>query len=117
MAVVGGEILFTSATSGAASACLVAAGTTGSGGGDIFGTTGGVMEAALRTAYEEMTGDTLKDVEFKEVRAVEGLREREIDIKGTKINVAVANGLTNGKKLLDQVIKGEKQFHLIEIKI
>lgn len=85
------------------------------GGGDIFGTTGGVMEAALRTAYEEITGNTLENVEFKEVRAVEGLVEKEIDINGKKINVAVANGLTNGKKILEKVLKKEKEFHLIEI--
>ncbi|NGX56638.1 MAG: NADP-reducing hydrogenase subunit HndC [Candidatus Anoxychlamydiales bacterium] len=85
------------------------------GGGDIFGTTGGVMEAALRTAYEEITGKSLENVEFKEVRAVEGLIEREIDINGKKINIAVANGLTNGKKILEKVLKKEKQYHLIEI--
>jgi iron-only hydrogenase group A len=86
-----------------------------SGAGDIFGATGGVMEAALRTAYENMTGKVLKDVEFKEVRAVEGLRERSLTIDGTELNIGVANGLVNAKNLLDKAIKGEKEFHVIEI--
>lgn len=85
------------------------------GGGDIFGTTGGVMEAALRCAYETVTKKKLTDVEFKDVRAVEGLRESTIEINGTKLNVAVANGITNAKKILDKVISKEKQYHLIEI--
>lgn len=85
------------------------------GGGDIFGTTGGVMEAALRCAYETITKKKLKNLEFKEVRAVEGLREATIEINGTKLNVAVANGLTNAKIILDKIISKEKQYHLVEI--
>ncbi len=86
-----------------------------SGAGDIFGTTGGVMEAALRTAYEKITGEPCENVEFKNVRAVEGLRETSIDIKGKTINLAVANGLNNAKTILDKVMSGEKEYHLIEI--
>ncbi len=86
-----------------------------SGAADIFGSTGGVMEAALRTAYEVLTGKNLDHVEFESVRAVEGLREKEIDIDGTKIRVAVANGLNNAKTILEKVKKGEEQFHVIEI--
>ncbi len=86
-----------------------------SGAADIFGSTGGVMEAALRTAYEVVTGKNLDHVEFESVRAVEGLREREIDIDGTKIKVAVANGINNAKIILEKVKKGEEQFHVIEI--
>ena len=88
---------------------------TASGAGDIFGTTGGVMEAALRTAYEKITGEELKEVEFKQVRAVEGLREASIQIGDTTINVAVANGINNAKAVLDSVINGEKEYHLIEL--
>ncbi|MBN2480021.1 MAG: iron hydrogenase small subunit [Parachlamydiales bacterium] len=85
------------------------------GAGDIFGATGGVMEAALRTAYEEITNKKLEKVEFENVRAVEGLKEASIDIDGTTLNVAVANGIVNAKILLDRVINKEKQYHLIEI--
>lgn len=86
-----------------------------SGGADIFGTTGGVMEAALRNAAEVVTGKTLKDVEFKDVRAVEGLRERELKIDGMTLNIGVANGITNAKVLLDKVISKEKDFQVLEI--
>lgn len=85
------------------------------GAGDIFGCTGGVMEATLRTAYEKLTGKTCDKLEFYDVRAVEGLREATLDIGGKKINIGVANGLVNAKTLLDKVISGEKQFHVIEI--
>lgn len=88
---------------------------TASGAGDIFGSTGGVMEAALRTAYEKITGQELKNIEFTQVRAVEGLREASIEIAGKLINVAVANGLNNAKTLLEKVKSGEKEYHLIEI--
>jgi iron only hydrogenase large subunit-like protein len=73
------------------------------------------MEAALRTAYEKITGESIENLTFTEVRAVEGLREATIDIKGTMVNVAVANGLNNAKIILEKVKSGEKQFHLIEI--
>ena len=85
------------------------------GAGDIFGTTGGVMEATLRTASEWVTGKPSGKLEFEEVRAVEGYREAAFDLEGTTINVAVANGLTNAKRVLDQVIRKEKEFHIIEI--
>jgi len=85
------------------------------GAGDIFGCTGGVMEATLRTAYEKLTGKPCEKLEFYDVRAVEGLRQATLDIAGRKINIGVANGLVNAKTLLDKVISGEKQFHVIEI--
>jgi len=85
------------------------------GGGDIFGTTGGVMEAALRCAFEKITKKKLTNVEFKDVRAVEGLRESIVEIDGLKLNVAVANGLTNAKSILDKIVSKEKQFHIVEI--
>lgn len=81
----------------------------------LFGTTGGVMEAALRTAYENITGKTLQDVEFKEVRIVDGLIEKTLTIGNINLNIGVANGLTNAKKLLNKVINKEKEFHVIEI--
>jgi iron only hydrogenase large subunit-like protein len=86
-----------------------------SGAADIFGATGGVMEAALRTAYERVTGQELEEVVFEDVRGVEGVKESSIDLGGTVINVAVANGLQNAKTLLDRVVSGEKQYHLVEI--
>ncbi|NGX28979.1 MAG: NADP-reducing hydrogenase subunit HndC [Candidatus Anoxychlamydiales bacterium] len=85
------------------------------GGGDIFGTTGGVMEAALRCAFENITKKKLDNVEFKDVRAVEGLRESVVEIDGLKLNVAVANGLTNAKSILTKIMNKEKEFHLVEI--
>lgn len=85
------------------------------GAGVIFGSTGGVMEAALRTAYEVLTGEKIKDLEFTNVRAVEGLREATIQIGDVALNVAVSNGLNNAKKLLEKIKTGEKQYHLVEI--
>ncbi|HRS00611.1 MAG TPA: [Fe-Fe] hydrogenase large subunit C-terminal domain-containing protein, partial [Candidatus Sumerlaeia bacterium] len=85
------------------------------GAADLFGTTGGVMEAALRTASEWITGESVDKLEFTEVRAVEGLRESTVQIGDYTLNVAVANGLINAKTILERVISGEKQYHLIEI--
>lgn len=81
----------------------------------IFGTTGGVMEATLRTAYFKLTGKKPKELEYKEVRAVEGLRESTIEIDGKTINVAVANGLNNAKTILNKIKSGEKQYHIVEL--
>jgi len=81
----------------------------------IFGATGGVMEAALRTVYEAVTGKELKNIDFTEVRGVEGVKEATIDVDGTKVNVAVAHGLSNARKVLDRVKSGEANYHFIEI--
>ncbi len=81
----------------------------------IFGATGGVMEAALRTAYEVVTGKTLENVDFTQVRGVEGVKEASIQIGDVTLNVAVANGTANAAKLLDSVRSGEKTYHFIEI--
>lgn len=81
----------------------------------IFGATGGVMEAALRTAYEVITGKTLEKVELEAVRGMEGTRSAEIDLNGSKLKVAVANGLGNARKLLEQIEKGESPYAFIEI--
>ena len=85
------------------------------GAGILFGVTGGVMEAALRTAYEVVTGEELPKLDFNEVRGLEGIREAEIDIAGQKIKVAVAHGLSNVRKLLDKIDRGEVFYHFIEI--
>jgi len=85
------------------------------GAGDIFGTTGGVMEATLRTAAEKLTGKATEKLEFTEVRAVGGLREATIKIGEKELHVAVANGLENAKRLLDQVSRKEKHFDIIEV--
>lgn len=86
-----------------------------SGAGDIFGTTGGVMEATLRTAAEKVTGKSVEKLEFTEVRAVEGLREATVQLGDKELRVAVANGLNNARIILDKVVSGKEQFHLIEI--
>ncbi len=87
----------------------------GSGAGTIFGATGGVMEAALRTAVETITGKTAETVEFTDVRGTEGVKEAEYDINGLKVKVAVASGLVNARKVLDMVKSGEKDYTFIEI--
>lgn len=87
-----------------------------SGAGDIFGATGGVMEAALRTAAFKLTGQNLGNLDLTMVRSANGeIREASIHLAGRTINVAVADGLQNGKVLLDAVKRGEKDYHLIEI--
>ncbi len=88
----------------------------GSGAGTIFGATGGVMEAALRTAYEVVTGKELNDfATFSAVRGVEGVKEASYDLDGVTVNVAVASGLANAKKVLEMVKSGEKKYDFIEI--
>ena len=81
----------------------------------IFGATGGVMEAALRTAYEVITGSELKDVEFHQVRGIEGVKEATIQVGDMPISVAVAHGTGNAAKLLDMVKSGEKNYTFIEV--
>ena len=85
------------------------------GAGVIFGATGGVMEAALRTVYEVVTGNELENVEFTAVRGVDGIKEAEIDLNGTKVSVAVAHGTGNASELLELIKKGEKNYTFIEI--
>lgn len=86
-----------------------------SGAGTIFGATGGVMEAALRTAVEELTGKPLDNLDFTDVRGIEGIKEAEYDVAGMKVRVAVASGLANARELLNKVRSGEKEYHFIEI--
>ena len=85
------------------------------GAGVIFGATGGVMEAALRFAYEVVTGKTLEKVEFHEVRGLQGVKEAVIDLGETKLNVAVAHGTANAQQLLDSIRSGEKKYEFIEV--
>ena len=86
-----------------------------SGAGHIFGATGGVMEAALRTVYEVVTGKTLEKPDFHAVRGVEAIKEAEYDLDGIKVKVAVTSGTANAKKLLDMVKNGEKDYTFIEV--
>ncbi|MCT4604807.1 MAG: NADH-dependent [FeFe] hydrogenase, group A6 [Marinisporobacter sp.] len=85
------------------------------GAGAIFGATGGVMEAALRTVYEVLTEEELKNIEFEDVRGLEGIKKAEVDIKGTKVKVAVAHGLKNASILIDEIKKGKSEYAFIEI--
>ena len=86
-----------------------------SGAAHIFGATGGVMEAALRTVAEIVTGEPLESLDFQDVRGIEGVKEAEYTLKGTTVRVAVTSGLANAKKLLDMVKSGERDYHFIEI--
>ncbi|SNX55140.1 NADH-dependent [FeFe] hydrogenase, group A6 [Thermoanaerobacterium sp. RBIITD] len=81
----------------------------------IFGATGGVMEAALRTVADVVEGRDLENIDFSEVRGFEGIREASIKIGGKDIKVAIANGTGNAKKLLDKVKNGEAEYHFIEV--
>jgi NADP-reducing hydrogenase subunit HndD len=81
----------------------------------IFGVTGGVIEAATRTAYELHTGKELQKVNFKELRGLDGIREATIDFDGLPIKIGIAHGLGNARKLLEDVRAGKSEFHAIEI--
>ena len=81
----------------------------------IFGATGGVMEAALRTAYELHTGKTLDKVDFREVRGLEGMRSASIDMDGFELKVGIAHGLGNARKMLEDIRSGKSEYHAIEI--
>ena len=91
----------------------------------IFGTSGGVMEAALRTAYFKMTGTELEHLEFEEIRGMAGVKEATIKIEGctddwkflegAELKVAIAHGLVNANKLMKEVRKGKSPYHFIEI--
>ncbi|MBR5404725.1 MAG: [FeFe] hydrogenase, group A [Oscillospiraceae bacterium] len=87
------------------------------GGGLIFGATGGVMEAALRFAVEKISGETLpaEKVDFKDVRGIEGIKEAAYTVGGLTVKVAVASGLSNARKLMEKVRAGEADYQFIEI--
>ncbi len=87
----------------------------GSGAAVIFGATGGVMEAALRTAVEKITGKTLDNVEFTEVRGMDGVKEATYAVGDLEVKVAVASGTANAKTLMEKVKDGTSEYHFIEI--
>lgn len=86
-----------------------------SGAGAIFGSTGGVIEATVRTAYEWLTGQPLGYMEFTELRGIKGIKTTEIEIDGRIIKIAVANGLGNTRRLLERIRAGEYHFDAIEV--
>jgi len=81
----------------------------------IFGTTGGVIEAATRTAYEMLTGETLEKIEFEQLRGLEGVREAVVPIGDLKLKIGIAHGLGNARILLEKIQRGEADYHAIEI--
>lgn len=81
----------------------------------IFGTTGGVIEAAVRTAYEWVTGEELKKVEFEQLRGMEGIRSGKVNIGDLELNIGIAHGLGNARKLLEGIREGKYDFQAIEI--
>ena len=82
----------------------------------IFGATGGVMEAALRTVYELVSGKTLENLEFEPIRGMEGVKEAAVEVPGYgEVRVAVAHGLSNAAKLLDMIKEGRKDYHFVEV--
>lgn len=85
------------------------------GAGVIFGVTGGVMEAALRTVYESYTGKSLGHVEMEEVRGMQGVRRAIIDLNGFELKVGIAHGLGNARYLLEEIRNGKSEYHAIEI--
>lgn len=87
----------------------------GSGAAVIFGSTGGVMEAALRTAVEKITGKTVEALEYSDVRGMNGIKEASYNLNGKEIKVAVASGLANANALLTRIKKGEADYQFIEI--
>ena len=87
-----------------------------SGAGVIFGSTGGVMEAAVRTVYHAVNGTELEQIELTPLRGLEGVREATIDLgNGTQVRVAVCHGLKNASRIVEQVIAGESPYHFIEV--
>lgn len=85
------------------------------GAGVIFGVTGGVIEAATRTAYEIFTKKPLEKVEFEQLRGLEGIRKATVDFNGLALNIGIAHGLGNARKLLEDIRAGKSEFHAIEI--
>lgn len=86
-----------------------------SGAGVIFGVTGGVMEAALRTVVDVLTGEDMPRLEYGDVRGLEGIKEATVNVNGTDINVAIVHGTANAAKLLNAIRAGEKTYHFIEV--
>ncbi|MFO8235649.1 MAG: NADH-dependent [FeFe] hydrogenase, group A6 [Bacteroidales bacterium] len=85
------------------------------GAGVIFGTTGGVIEAATRTAYELYTGKEADRIDFEELRGFDGIRKATVNFEGQDINIGIAHGLGNARQLLEEIQAGKSKFHAIEI--
>jgi NADP-reducing hydrogenase subunit HndD len=85
------------------------------GAGVIFGATGGVMEAAIRTVAEVLSGQSIENVEYEQVRGVEGIKEASVKVGDLTLKAAVAHGLGNARKLLDRIKAGEADYHFVEI--
>ena len=85
------------------------------GAGVIFGVTGGVMEAAVRTVHYVLTGKELEGITYEAVRGLEGIREASVTVGDLTLNLAVAHGMKNAKVLLDQIREGKSKYHFIEI--
>ena len=85
------------------------------GAGVIFGVTGGVMEAALRTVVDVLTGKDMPRLEYADVRGLEGIKEATVNVNGTDIKVAIVHGTANAAKLLNAIRAGEKTYHFIEV--
>jgi NADP-reducing hydrogenase subunit HndD len=85
------------------------------GAGAIFGTTGGVMEAALRTAQDTLTGEDLEKIDFEQVRGGAGIKRATVNIGGKDINVVVASGLANAQKIMEEIKSGKADYHFVEI--
>lgn len=85
------------------------------GAGVIFGASGGVMEAALRTVADIVTGEDLKQIEYKKVRGIKGIKEATINLKGKEIKVCAVSGLANAREVLENIKSGKKQYHFVEI--
>lgn len=86
-----------------------------SGAGTIFGSSGGVAEAALRTAYELATGEELADIDIKQIRGLEREKTVEVDVKGTKVKVKVVNTLKQAEKVIQEIKAGKADYHLVEV--
>ena len=86
-----------------------------SGAGAIFGTTGGVMEAAIRTAVDTLENKNMEKIEYKEVRGEKGIKEANLNIAGKEIKIAVISGLANARKIMEQIKEGTSPYHFIEI--
>lgn len=81
----------------------------------IYGASGGVSTSALRTAYKMLTGEDLGEVEFKDLQGLQGIKEAEVNISGDTVRIAVASGLGNARKILNDIRNGVKEYHIIEI--
>ena len=81
----------------------------------IIGSSGGVLEAAVRTAYNMLTGDDLEQLEFKELKEMKGINESSIEILGNEVKVAIASGLANARRLLERIRDGKAHYEIIEI--